>query len=362
MFTRVTFQNLRCFKDFTLDNITPLTLISGRNNVGKTTVLEGIFLLFAYRSPDMFFKINGIRGIVPIIPSPQDVFPRMDPSSLWETLFQDMDMSKRLQISVEDHNNIVNAVYLEKDANVSFAQFPNQPNQHNVLQPVPGSYILNVVYTYGDSMEQCRFVLTQNGLALNFDPEFLLPVRNIALYIGPNVPLSQHTVSNWIGKLDLEDKKGQLVEALCLLDRDIADIFTVPRLGAVELYARRRAGKPRPVRMLGDGINKLLSYLSAMVANPGDIFLLDEIETGLHYSFYPQLWELIASVAQKTGSQVIATTHSYECIAAAVEGTSKINSSLLTYVRLGKEEGAIVPYTFAGDDLAYVLNREIEVR
>jgi AAA15 family ATPase/GTPase len=113
---------------------------------------------------------------------------------------------------------------------------------------------------------------------------------------------------------------------------------------------------------MGDGINKLLHYLSMMIANPGGIFLLDEIEVGFHYSFYPQLWELISSVAKETNSQVIATTHSYECINAAVEGTAKVDSSLLTYVRLGKEADSIVPYYFFGDDLAYALKCDMEIR
>jgi AAA15 family ATPase/GTPase len=121
-------------------------------------------------------------------------------------------------------------------------------------------------------------------------------------------------------------------------------------------------GNPRPLRRLGDGINKLLSYLLAMTANPGGIFLLDEIETGFHYSFYPKLWELVANVVKETGSQLVATTHSYECISAAVEGSAKIDQSLLTYVRLGKENNTIVPYVFHEDDLAFALESDMEVR
>jgi AAA15 family ATPase/GTPase len=121
-------------------------------------------------------------------------------------------------------------------------------------------------------------------------------------------------------------------------------------------------GHPLPIRAMGDGINKLLHYLAVMIANPGGIFLFDEIETGFHYSFYPKLWEIISTVAQNTKSQVIATTHSYECIESAVKGTSKVDPSLLTYVRLAKENNKIVPYYFYEKDLAYALDRNMEVR
>jgi ABC-type branched-subunit amino acid transport system ATPase component len=362
MFTKVTFQNLRCFKDFTLDNITPLTLISGRNNVGKTTLLEGIFLLLVYRSPELFFKINNIRGIPPFVATNQGFIVGLEPSYLWETLFTDMDMTCKLYIEAEEHTRIMRSVSLEKDNHIALTQFTGKIGTQNMLQPVPGSYILNLLYEYNSNKETGHFAMTANGLALKFDTPPYLPQPPFGSYIGPNSLLLQLPTTDWFGKIEMEDKNQQVVDILRLLDKKLVDLFTVAKFGNIEIYAKWTDSKPRPVRTLGDGINKLLNYLLSMVANPGGIFLLDEIEAGFHYSFYVDLWKIIATVAKETGSQVFATTHSYECITAAVEGTSEIDSSLLNYVRLGKEEGAIVPYTFAGDDLAYALDREIEVR
>lgn len=377
MLSKVAFKNLRCFKDFTLDGMKPLTLISGRNNVGKTTLLEGIFLLSAYKSPDLFFKVNSIRGIQTVTSSPQGFLVGLEPQSLWETLFSDMDMTLKLLISTEDDKTGTSTVCLEKDASISLAQFSSQqppflgqqvpPNitqqlPQALLQPVPGSYILKVSYEHNDSQEQGRFALTQNGLALQLTSAPSHPRPPFTIYIGPNTPSAQHPVADWFGTVEINAQKSLIIDALRLLDGGITDIFSVPKHGIVELYARWDTEKPRPIRTLGDGINKLLSYLLAMVANPGGVFLLDEIETGFHYSFYSLLWELVASVAQKTGSQIIATTHSYECIAAATEGTTRIDPSLLAYVRLGEENGTIIPYIFPEDDLAFALKSEMEVR
>jgi ABC-type branched-subunit amino acid transport system ATPase component len=377
MLTKVTFKNLRCFKDFTLDGLAPLTLISGRNNAGKTTLLEGILILAAYKSPELFFKINNIRDIPAITPSPQGFILGLEPLALWETLFSDMDMALKLLISTESNDGSIDSVCLEKDMEYSLTQFSSsrpqplgqqfyptgmtQPQQ-GLLQPVPGTYILKVSYDHNDNHEFGRFALTQNGLALQLAPTQLPRNLPFTMYIGPNTPSSQHPVSDWFGAVEIKAQKESIIKALQLLDNGITDVFSVPRHGIVELYARWSTGNPRPLRILGDGINKLLSYLLAMIANPGGMFLLDEIETGFHYSFYPKLWKLVADVAEKTGSQVIATTHSYECISAAAEGAATINPSLLTYVRLEKEDNAIVPYVFPADDLAFALKSEMEVR
>jgi|GEM_PF-4840212 len=86
MFRKVAFQNLRCFKDFKLEGLTPLTLISGRNNVGKTTVLEGIFMLCACKASNMFFKVSSLRS--------HERVASLEPRSLWELLFREADMSQ----------------------------------------------------------------------------------------------------------------------------------------------------------------------------------------------------------------------------------------------------------------------------
>jgi predicted ATPase len=364
MFTKVTFQNLRCFKDFTLENLTPLTLISGRNNVGKTSVLEGLVLLLAYRKADVFLNINSWRGLEQhVLMTPQGFALGMNSAYLWETLFTDMDISQELSISANDASGLTRMLSLTKDTQFSLTTFAEQNKAQPMLQPTPGSYALQLVHKYGtESDETGRFLLTQAGFALNFDASPHLPMPPFGIYISPDTQIPQQAVAEWLGKIELKNTKEQLVNNLCLLCEEIDDIFTVSQSNMLNIFARLRNGQSLPIRAMGDGINKLLHYLSVMIANPGGIFLFDEIETGFHYSFYPKLWELVAAVAKEADSQVIATTHSYECISASVEGTSKVDPALLTYVRLGKEDTGIVPYSFSNDDIAYALEREMEVR
>ena len=363
MITELTIKNLRCFRELSLDKITPITLISGENNIGKTALLESIVLLFGCKNPDIFLKINNIRGMAAMVQVSlsQVNFVGMESSYLWETLFPDMDMTLQLGVSVKNADGITSSVSFEKDREVSLTQFSRNRNANNMFHPVPGSYVLNVSFKRDDDTREGRFIITQNGLVINFDgqPQFLSPP---CAYIGPNAPFMQHPTPEWLGKAEIDDKKTQIVDALRILDDEIIDIFVVTQNGIVDIYAKWKTGKPRPVKTLGDGINKLLDYLLVMAANPGSVILLDEIESGFHYSFYPKLWELIATFSIKTQCQVFATTHSHECIAAASEGTAKVDSALFSYIRLGKESDRIVPFYFSGEDLVFALDREMEVR
>ncbi len=356
MFTKISFHNLRCFKDFTLSDLRPLTLISGRNNVGKTTVLEGVFLLLGYRHANVFQTINGWRDLVQVASS----------SHPWEILFSDMDaMTKQLSISATEDGGTIRTLLFSKDTQFSMDAFASDTKAQPYLHPVSESYPLKFVYTChpGDGVEETgRFFTTYNGVVLKVDEFPHLPPLPRGVYIGPSLIAAQRMVAEWFGKVELENKKESLIKNLQFLHDEITDVFSVPTQGTISIYSRLGAGKTLPIRAMGDGINKLLHYLSAMIANPGGVFLLDEIENGFHYSFYPKLWELIARVAGETGSQVFATTHSEECISGAAEGVSKVDSKMLTYVRLGKKAEAVVPYSFSGRELASALDREMEVR
>ena len=89
MINKVALKNFRCFQDFTLDGIKPVTLISGANSVGKSTILESLFLFVDRNSSDVLIRLNEFRGIVPLCLSPQTV---------WEPLFSNMDIKKDLEI------------------------------------------------------------------------------------------------------------------------------------------------------------------------------------------------------------------------------------------------------------------------
>lgn len=366
MITELNISNLRCFNELSLTNITPVTLISGENNIGKTTLLESIYILFRCHNVDVFFKVNDIRGIAPVfqVSFPQGQLAGFAQSLPWETLFTEMDMARKLHISVKDDADIISSVCFEKDAELSLVHFSENINMNNMLQPVSGSYILNISYERNsENTGKGRFVVTQNGLALNFDaPSQVL--TGTCIYIGPNVHFSQYPTAEWLGKAEIDDKKAEIVAALRILDDKISDIFAVQKNGIVDIYAKWNTGKSRSIKTLGDGINKLLCYLLAMTANPGSIFLLDEIENGFHYSFYPKLWELIATLSEKTQCQVFATTHNYECIQSALRGTSKNgHRERFSYIRLGRNsEGVIQSNRFHPDMLEYAISTDMEVR
>ena len=61
-------------------------------------------------------------------------------------------------------------------------------------------------------------------------------------------------------------------------------------------------------------MRRLLALSLSLVQSEGGILLVDEIDTGLHYSVMGDMWSLVAETARRRDVQVLATTHSSDCV------------------------------------------------
>ena len=92
------------------------------------------------------------------------------------------------------------------------------------------------------------------------------------------------------------------------------------------------------------------------------ILLLDEAESGLHYSTQQELWRLIFELADKYNVQVFATTHSNDCIKSFAEISDQYNNDSLM-LRLEKRDNNVVPVYYPDmQTILYSLKRGIEGR
>lgn len=345
---------MRCFKDFSLEDIGKVNIISGENNVGKSTLLESIFLLLAYNLPDLFIKTSAIRG-VPVI--------SFAPELLWEPFFYGLNPDDELKISCKDEKGNEQSLALQKDESLAVTLSSQLPVQHD-LRPMPGGYPLKATYICDKNATIGYFIPQANGMSTKWSspPPQALPLSH---YLGPRSTDHINGIAQLFGKVELSGTKEVLLEALRLLDDSIIDISTIVIANSAYLYARRNNSKTLlPLSAMGDGVSKLLMFLCTLYTNPGSVLLIDEIENGFHYSFFPKLWTAIINAAKETDCQIFATTHSYECIQGAEEAFSKdVNlENFLRYVRLGKYEGKITPHIFSAGSLKVAIESEMEIR
>jgi len=114
---------------------------------------------------------------------------------------------------------------------------------------------------------------------------------------------------------------------------------------------------------MGDGINRVLTIILALVNSDNGYLLIDEFENGLHYSVQSQLWNIIFNLAKILNVQVFVTTHSEDCIYGFENVlNSSIESGGGMLIRLENEDGKIKQVEFRPDELKIATNLNIETR
>ena len=354
MYTKLELSNFRAYKEFSME-LKPVTLIAGRNNVGKTTILESIFAFHDYASPDVFSKLLGFRGVRTY---------DMSAKSIWDPMFNNMNSDEPIEIRLNDRN------FLRLAKNKRLTLSKNQLGAFNGnLDASSTNYALSCTFARektfftgdyvlgGDKMNHTPFLFGHENNEIRQNDE---PVQ----YIGPNTGHHDITITEWFGKVELSRNKEKLMEILALIDDDIIDITTIATSRLAVLYFTNKQGVMMPVHTIGDGMRKLLHIALVMLANPGGVLLLDEVENGLHYSVYTSFWKAVSILANRMKCQVVATTHSYECISGALYGIKEAElGEDFADVRLDRnDKGAVIPKTFSHAALERAAETDWEVR
>jgi hypothetical protein len=119
------------------------------------------------------------------------------------------------------------------------------------------------------------------------------------------------------------------------------------------------AGQRVPVGSMGDGLWRLLGVALALVQARGGVLLVDEIDTGLHYSVLVDMWRLVLETARSLDVQVFATTHSRDCY-EALAAVSEPGRTEISLQRI--ERGKVKAVAFTELEIRQAAERGLEVR
>lgn len=352
MITSLKLENFKSLELFELTNIKPIVLLSGRNNSGKTTVLESLFLFLDHRSPESFIKLNNFRGISQPITN-----------LIWESLFRNMDVNKPMSIAVID-DEIETILSYTADKNYVPSDASMHPDVLNrFVSAAKMSYSLKYSLLQKNYEEIGHFTISGAGILGNNsvkNGQNSIEMKH-AQFINNMIVTNDASINDWFGQIELSGNKERIVEILKIIEPKITDIRSISIGGQPILYANV-ADKMLPLKLCGDGINRLLYIVASIMENPNSVIFIDEIETGFHYSLYSKIWEIIAKISKENHCQIFVSTHSIECINGAVEGIKR--AEVITdfvYYRLDRN-GHTVANRFDYEMLSDAITADMEVR
>jgi hypothetical protein len=178
--------------------------------------------------------------------------------------------------------------------------------------------------------------------------------------------LGKEQASLW-DRVALTDLKNVVLESLRIIAADIQDVNLVGihegNGDRIPMVRVSESAVPLPLKSVGEGVNRLFGITLALVTARNGMLLIDEVESGLHYSVQTDLWRLIFRVAERLNVQVFATTHSWDCIKGFQEAARETSQDgLLISLRQKKDQPeVIVPVLYGEEDLAIATQQTIAI-
>lgn len=359
MITSARIKNFKCFADLELSDITPITLVGGQNNVGKSSLLEALFLSFDRHNPNMVLKQYRWRGLnsVPI-----------EPETLWAPIFFGYDLKKQIAISIELDNHKQENICLKFNPEYIPTQIPTKWNEpadgsasiQTDTQPSP-TFSLDIEYSVDSGpLQKSHIVTTSEGIGLQIEKMSSPPCP--ARFLAARVHTNPQVESNRYGKLDIVGKQDSVLEIMQIIEPRLVGLSSISFGETSVIHGDISLGRKIPIQFMGEGTARLLSIVLMLATVRDGILFIDEVENGFHHSIHASVWKAIATAARTYNTQIIATTHSYEFLKAAHEAMSDESAEDFRFIRLDRKGDNIVAKTFDHELFGASLASNMEVR
>jgi AAA15 family ATPase/GTPase len=337
--TKIEIDGYKCFENFKIDKIKQINVITGLNNIGKTALLEAIHLGTnsdnSFRFLSCLFDIFSERGLY------------VNNYAKLNSLFQ-----KNNLIEIYTDNNTlkvekVKGAELTEEDKKLFMQSANIKDQDFFsLEKLD-------FFKYTDHLGKSEIGLisrVETMLNTLFDDHNYISSNN--KYISSSTKHS-NILKYFYEKVTSQFKEGDLLSSLQLIDERIEKLNIINDMLQVKL---KSLSSYIPINELGDGFCRLVEILMDLYIAEHNTVVVDEIESGIHYSRIKSIWSDIITISRSNNIQLFVTTHSKEFIDRLSEVSRELDFDDVSIINLYKDKDGNVKHTMV-DSIEILANR-----
>jgi hypothetical protein len=368
MIHSIKIDGYRTFNEFSVNGLGRINLLVGKNNTGKTSILETLHLLRSANNLSALWETLTRRGEQSL---PEAVagrpFQQEGDVAHFFTGHQ-MQIGSSFSISASNDSptrsiryQIVEAKPQENPALFNFLASQDPAGSGMALKisgspntpPIPltrrGTLRADV---YAQAFNMFRVVRAQQG----------------AVQFVTTDSLSVPEVQQIWNDIALKPEEDFVIRALKFIDPEIERIaslatpFAFGQSSRGGFVVRRKREDRVPIGSFGDGIWRIFALAVALSRVKGGMLLIDEVDTGLHYTVMTEMWKFVNEISKTFDIQVVATTHSYDCVHSLATVCRDVEDSkseiTIHRIEIGKKESI----RFTEKQIIAAADREIEIR
>ena len=346
-------SNFRGIDHLKMDDFSRVNILLGQNSVGKSSILESVFLTVGMSNPDLPQTINSVRS--------------RSFSSFADLayLFHNLDIKTNPRIAAE--------LFDDTKRNLELSQtyvFDEQTQKNHQTGQIPTSetkIFLNTLkmdFEIENNQEkkkyECSVTVNQSGMVSGKKLADGYLEKNSVAFIPAD--LAAGNPANDLIELAKRKRKDVVTEQLAHFD---SRIVAVEILNNVAYVGLEGTDQLMTVNLMGDGLRRYLNIVAASANPMTNIILIDEIDNGLHYSAYKKLWKAVFALSVSTNKQVFVTTHSKETLHSLNEMLTENpeyqkEMRLYTVAKTLKKGHQAYKYTYEG--LSGACENDVELR
>ena len=312
MLNSLEIRNYRNLKHLRIEKLGRVNLVIGKNNTGKSSLLEAVSLYLNNGDLGWAYELIIERGEDytrrRTIPSPLSNNIKTL-SSLFYGRKATISSQAKISISEDGINSL----------SIGFVLYVSK----TIENPNGNTYQTKILQDHeSDPDADLGLQIEKNGIgdivSLNRD-RFRLTSKISVLdkvQLIRTATISKRTNGVLWDRITLSSKEEEVIKALRIIEDRVERMTFIGGEDESRIEQRVPVVKLRfeddtiPLRSMGDGINRILTIVLAMVNCENGQLLIDEFENGLHYSVQEKLWEIIFELSERLNIQVFVTTHS----------------------------------------------------
>lgn len=352
-------RGFRGLERLELSRLGLFNVLLGVNDVGKTSVLEAIFLLSGLGSIGLPIRVQSFRNYrVQDVDGLLSLLYGQDAGKAATLTASSLGGAYRstLSISVVDVDDTIEASIKPTANSPDKLSSSSIPTRHRVLRyeatvvPSELEKPLTFAGTLVDEGDQFGGKMSP-GTASNY----IVPARFIYHDFGYDADV--------IASLIVNKNSEELLQYLRVINPRVAAIATDGDTGYLDIGL----DKMLPMNMFGSGMIRAAAIISLCIMKSQRILLIDEIDNSLHYGAIPSLLAALLTLCRDRNIQVFATTHSIEMLTGLRDVLHRrefadYRNSVCCYTLQRDKDDLVRAYRYGYADLKHSLENEMEIR
>ena len=364
----LTIEGFRGIGELSIPRLARVTLLAGKNGVGKTTVLEAVRAWAARgRAPVLEEILLGREELAPYVDEYEGEFVGPDLAALfhgrdsWEYPYMG-DETYKIGIASGTGRLTIDANWdvEEQDTKAFLSKLEGiKVGYGNLSKTVPARFFAKRTAKSPSDLIRLLQDMTQE----NFHEVRWSEIGSET--IGPE-PLNNSRMAEFWDRVVLTEEENIIAENLSpVLGGGVQGLAVI---GSRHENNRRAVvrikgdARPVPLKSCGGGAVRFFGAALCLANIRGGLLLIDEVENGLHWSVQRDFWRMVLLGAEVNKVQVFATTHSWDCVTGFAKAVNETPGSDGMLVRLDRDGGRIRAVDYTEEDLAVAAKQRIEVR